>query len=122
MLPILWRSNHKGGEVKKSACNAINTPLRAEVNDGRLVVEIGIETLEWASKASNGGPLADCKVDARRRREWATDVVKEMLYENEVGESPLIRFIDEMMRSAADHGSAALIWNQKFGRIIKEEK
>lgn len=108
--------------MKKSACNAINTPLRAEVNDGRLVVEIGIETLEWASKASNGGPLADCKVDSRRRREWATDVMREMLRENEVGESPLCRFIDEMMKRAADHGSAALIWNRKCGRIVKEDQ
>lgn len=106
--------------MKKSARNAINTPLRGEVSDGRLVVEIGIETLEWASRPSNGGPLSACRVDARRRRQWATDVVKEMLRENEVGESPLIRFIDEMMRSAADHGSAALIWNQKFGRNVKE--
>lgn len=87
-----------------------NTPLRAEVKDGILTVQIGIETLEWASKPENGGPLTGCKVDGRRRREWAEDVEREMTRENEIGESPLARFLDEMMEKAANNGSAALCW------------
>ena len=92
------------------AAGSANAPLRAEVKDGKLVVEIGIETLEWASKPVNGGTLERCKVDGRRRREWAEDVVREMERENEVGESPLMRFFDEMMEKAADNGSGALCW------------
>lgn len=91
-----------------AAHGSANTPLRAEVKDGKLVVEIGIETLEWASK--NGGTLERCKVDGRRRREWAEDVVREMEHEDEIGESPLMRFLDEMMEKAADKGSGALRW------------
>lgn len=88
--------------------NSQNTPLKAEVSDGILMVKIGIETLEWASKPENGGPLEDCAVDGRRRREWAEDVVREMTRENEIGESPLGEFIDSMMEKAANNGSTAL--------------
>jgi hypothetical protein len=49
-------------------------------------------------------------VDGRRRREWAQDVASEMERDNEVGESPLMRFLDEMMEKAADNGSGALCW------------
>lgn len=98
-----------------------NTPLRAEVKDGKLVVEIGIKTLEWASRPKNGGTLERCKVDGRRRREWAEDVVREMERENEVGESPLMRFLDEMMEKAADNGSGALCWpNAGTERLPRE--
>lgn len=90
--------------------NPANTPLRAEVKDGILTVQIGIETLEWASKPENGGPLEGCKVDGRRRRAWANDVVREMESENEIGESQLGKFLDEMMERAANNGSVALCW------------
>jgi hypothetical protein len=86
-------------------------PLIAEVVGGRLVASIGIETLVWASAAKNGGPLEDCEVDGRRRREWAEDVVREMTRENEIGESPLGKFLDEMMDKAANNGSGALCWS-----------
>lgn len=87
-----------------------NTPLKADVENGILTVQIGIETLEWASKPENGGPLEGCKVDGRQRREWANDVVREMTRENEIGESPLGKFLDSMMEAAANNGSAALCW------------
>lgn len=87
-----------------------NTPLRAEVKDRKLVVEIGIETLEWASRPENGGTLERCKVDRRRRIEWAKDVVHEMTREDEIGNSPLAQFLDDMMDKAADNGSGALCW------------
>lgn len=84
-------------------------PLLAEVAAGRLVMSIGVETLVWASSAKNGGPLEGCKVDGRRRREWANDVMREMTRENEIGESPLGKFLDSMMEAAANNGSGALI-------------
>lgn len=91
-----------------------NTPLKAEVKDKILTVQIGIETLEWASKPENGGPLEGCKVDGRRRLDWANDVVREMTRENEIGESPLGKFLDSMMEAAANNGSTALCWpNEK---------
>ena len=98
-----------------AARGSANTTLRTEVKGGILTVQIGIETLEWASKPENGGPLEGCKVDGRRRREWAKDVARAMEHENEIGESPLSKFLDEMMNTAADRGSAALCWpNEKL--------
>ena len=90
-------------------CSA-NTPLRAFVSDKILTVQIGVEVLEWASRPENGGTLERCKVDKRRRIEWAKDVINEMTRQDEVGNSPLAQFLDDMMDKAADNGSAALCW------------
>jgi len=92
------------------APGSANTPLKADVENGILTVKIGVETLEWASRPENGGPLEGCKVDGRCRRMWAKDVVRAMEHENEIGESPLGKFLDSMMEAAANNGSAALCW------------
>lgn len=95
----------KEDAMKKQAAN---TPLRAFVSDNILTVQIGVKVLEWASRPENGGTLESCKVDRRRRIEWAKDVISEMTREDEVGNSPLTQFLDDMMDKAADNGSAAL--------------
>jgi len=99
-------------ETKDPITGKANAPLKAYVENGILMVQIGIETLEWASKPENGGPLEGCKVDGRRRREWANDVVREMTCEDEIGESPLGKFLDSMMEAAANSGIAALYYPQ----------
>lgn len=86
-----------------------NEPLMASAIGGRLVVSIGLETLVWASASKNGGPLEGCKVDGRRKALWGKDVVREMTRENEIGESPLGKFLDEMMEAAVNSGSGAII-------------
>lgn len=103
--------NRKGAAAVAGAaiCSA-NTPLRAFVSDKILTVQIGVEVLEWASRPENGGTLERCKVDRLRRIEWAKDVINEMTREDEVGNSPLAQFLDDMMDKAADNGSAALCW------------
>ena len=93
-----------------AAHGSANTPLKAFVSDKILTVQIGVEVLEWASRPENGGTLERCKVDRRRRIEWAKDVINEMTREDEVGNSPLAQFLDDMMDKAADNGSAALCW------------
>ena len=95
--------------LSPATCSA-NTPLKAFVSDKILTVQIGVEVLEWASRPENGGTLERCKVDRRRRIEWAKDVINEMTREDEVGNSPLAQFLDDMMDKAADNGSAALCW------------
>ena len=98
-----------------AAHGSANTPLRAFVSDKILTVQIGVEVLEWASRPENGGTLERCKVDKRRRIEWAKDVINEMTREDEIGNSPLAQFLDDMMDNAADNGSAALCWpNAEF--------
>ena len=88
-----------------------NTPLDATVVADMLVITIGVETLAWAADPKNGGKLDNCKVDGRRRRQFAQDVARAMCEEDEVGNSPLNAFIDEMMEAAAEAGSGALIWS-----------
>ena len=95
--------------LSPAPCSA-NTPLKAFVSDKILTVQIGVEVLEWASRPENGGTLERCTVDRRRRIEWANDVIHEMTREDEVGNSPLAQFLDNMMDKAADNGSAALCW------------
>ena len=98
-----------------------SAPLHAEVKEGRIEVVIGIETLVFCSRPENGGPesLAEacdekiCVVDGRRARSWAQDVVNEMLREDEVGNSPLTEFLDEMMVAAAERGSVAMLYKRK---------
>ena len=111
---------------KKSAARALavgagSAPLACNVHDNKLVIEIGVETLAWASHWKNGGPLNNCKVDNRRRKWWAEDVRRAMTRENEVGESPLSAFLDKMMIAACEDGSGALIFPQT-DRIGQPEK
>ena len=96
-------------------------PLQCQVKGNRLEITIGVETLVWASRAKNGGPEElegserggqKCHVDGRRRIQWAKDVAHEITREDEVGNSPLNVFLDEMMVKAADNGSSALIFEK----------
>ncbi len=107
---LLTRAGRPG---KVRAMKPENTPLVVEIVDRVLVVKIGVETLEWASRPENGGPLIDCKVDKRRRLDWARDVANEAEKQDEVGSTPLIEFFDGMMQKAADNGSSALLFPKK---------
>lgn len=88
-------------------------PLKAAVEGDCLIIRIGSETLAWASNPKNGGKLEGCKVDLKRTAEFAKDVATEMQREDELGNSPLNEFLDEMMQAAADNGSAALIFPKR---------
>ena len=94
----------------KAPTGSANTPLKAEVINRILTIQIGVKTLEWASRPENGGPLKGCRVDDRRSIEFSDDVIREMTREDEIGESPLGKFIDSMIEAAANSGSAALNW------------
>lgn len=93
-----------------------SAPLKASVRDNKLVIEIGVETLAWASASLNGGPFRDLRVDGRRRKEFAQDVAAAMSLEDEVGNTDLCDFFDKMMLKAADRGSGAIIWSQERKR------
>lgn len=88
-------------------------PLKASVEGDCLVIRIGVETLAWASNPKNGGKLEGCRVDPKRAEEFAKDVSRAMQHEDELGNSPLAEFLDEMMQDAADSGSGALIFPQR---------
>lgn len=86
-----------------------HVPLKASVEGDCLIIRIGSETLAWASNPKNGGKLEGCRVDMKRTAEFAKDVARAMEHEDELGNSPLNEFLDEMMQHAADSGSGALI-------------
>lgn len=97
-----------------------NDRLKAEIVDGRLVISIGVETLEWASRTENGGTLEGCKVDPSKAFEFARDVAKEIMRDDDVGEIPISVFLDKMISNAADSGSEAIIWPPRTLRKNRE--
>lgn len=84
--------------------------LSIKLADGKLVISIGVKTLAWAAEGANHGPLEGWRIKTGREAEWAVDVIREMEYEN--GDfnsvSRITQWLDEMMRLAAESGSAAL--------------
>ena len=81
-------------------------PLKCEVSGDLLVVSIGINTLAWAALKKNGGPLDGvCVID---KVQFAKDVSLAITSEDETGDGPLNRFLDEMIQLAADQGSPGL--------------
>lgn len=88
-------------------------PLQCGIEDGQLVIRIGINVVAFASRPENGGCLDDCIIEPDKEEEFAKDVSSEMMRDNGEGPFPLPDFIDKMICAAADAGSAALIWNKK---------
>lgn len=90
-------------------------PLRAEVEDGRLVISIGVETLTWAFHHSEGNnPYNEDSgkyertYTVERPADFAKDVCHVMNDEGEDGSTPLTRFLDSMMDEAVNQGSMAI--------------
>lgn len=84
-------------------------PLDCRVEGNQLVIRIGIDTLAFAAM-QNSGTSADIIYGAKviDNREWAKDVRRELLREEEDGSSPLTNLLDRAMTSAAEEGSTAL--------------
>lgn len=91
-----------------------STPLSVTVEQGELIIRIGIETLEFCSRPENGGPLVKCKVDARRRLQFTKDVAYELERQEGDGTTPLAFLLDAMMIAAAHAGSSALIYEKNY--------
>ena len=85
-----------------------NQPLKTEVKDGLLTISIGINTLAWASRAENYGPLEGCGVIEGFEMAWALDVAREIARDDMLDGSPINRLLDEMMINVYEHGSCAL--------------
>lgn len=92
-------------------------PLRAFVERGVLVIEIGIDTLAHATLHSEyvdtlardlPGP-GDAHFDITNAAEFADDVVHELVAEAEDGSSLITKLIDDATTSAIDQGSIAFV-------------
>lgn len=94
-------------------------PLAATVKGGRLLIDIGVQTLAHAaSYADWSNPFDEALDDYIRRfaitdvHQFAKDVVHAMLDEREDGSTPLSDFLDTMMQSAVNDGSLGLDENE----------
>jgi hypothetical protein len=90
-------------------------PLKADVRDRKLVIEIGVETLAWAFEHSEGNnPYNENSGDFEREvsiadpDQFAEDVCVEINREGEDGSSPLTRFLDSMTDEAVNQGSLGI--------------
>lgn len=103
-------------EIKPAVVgNFYGLPLAVKVEQGRLVIEIGIHTLAHAAAFSDWANPFDEKRDDYIRNfaitdpeQFAQDVMHAMLAEREDGSSPLSDFLDEMMQAAISDGSLGL--------------
>lgn len=100
--------------------NDISKPLSVAIEDGALVIRVGIETLRVAAETSNdpgmheyevtddGGVFKHPKVV--NAAEFARDIVRELEFEQEDGSTPVHLLLDAAMAAAADSGSAGILW------------
>jgi hypothetical protein len=99
-------------QIKARLGHYYGRPLSASVKNGRLVIEIGVQTLahavtyaDWANpfNLSTDDYIRDFAIcDAPQ---FASDVVHEMLREAEDGSTPLSDFLDAMSKAAIEDGS-----------------
>lgn len=89
-----------------------DTPLGVKIEDGQLVIRIGIDTLAFAYTEvfhQDKDELEQkIQVIFPDKLEFAKDVMWEMTREDEIGNSPLTKFLDDMMAEAVNQGSAGI--------------
>ena len=91
-------------------------PLRALVQDGNLVISIGIRTLAFAFENGEGNnPYDEASGEFKREfqianpLQFAEDVCHEINDEGEDGSTPLTQFLDSMMDRAIENGSFGIL-------------
>lgn len=96
-------------------------PLSVRVENGRLVIEIGVNTLahavayaEWANPWNDEAHEYIRTFAITDAEEFAKDVSRMMLDEREDGSSPLTDFLDKASEAAVDDGSIAAEYDQRI--------
>lgn len=82
-------------------------------NDGLLQISIGIDTLAFVAKEENGGVLKrveNCgginySTEIDNNKHFAEHIVTTILKEDEVGNSLLTKFFDEVIRKSLHNGN-----------------
>jgi hypothetical protein len=122
-------ANAPGGDLMSSQptprlCHHYGSPLEVKIEDGALVIRIGIQTLAHAVTYSDwANPYDEASGDYLRSfaitdaPQFAADVLHEMLREEEDGSTPLSDFIDACSEKAVEDGSVGL--HDDFNHRIK---
>jgi hypothetical protein len=79
--------------------------LKVEIVDGRLVISIGVGTLAWAAENDHEGGFSKPKLRIRGPTGWAREVLSELLREDETGETPVGKLLDDAFLRAVEAGS-----------------
>lgn len=84
--------------------------LDVEIVDGELRIRIGVQTLAFAAENPPGRGLWDDgqQVSVLNADEWAEDVRRKLLRDEEDGTTELHLLLDSAMRQACENGSAAV--------------
>lgn len=103
-----------------------DAPLNVAVEDGQLVIRMGINTLAWAfDHMDSNNPFvvrANNWIQQWRvsdPQEFAKDVRYALCDEAEDGSTPLILFLDKIMNEAADQGSLGI---EECTRVFKKNE
>lgn len=98
-----------------------NRPLVVHVENGEIVIRIGIDTLAFAVENSEKSHHFDESLDEYFRHfsiddnaVFADDVIAAMLREEENGATKLSDFFDRMADDAMDDGSTACNYDRKI--------
>lgn len=100
------------------APKAKDRPLRARMSGNVLTIEIGVDTLAFAALRSDyawnlvgddGRTRPDTVFRIDDKREFARDVVRELLDEAEDGSSLLTKLFDDACVAAIEQGSIAFV-------------
>lgn len=78
-------------------------PLRAAVDNGRLVIEIGVDTLKFCAENWPAPPVV-----VLDKEQFAFDVCRALNDESETVETLVTRMLDSAMEKAIDDGSVAV--------------
>jgi len=109
--------------VTKRKGNYYGAVLQVKIHEGRLVIAIGVQTLahaaayaEWANPLTTIGDQDEYlrAFAITDTHDFAIDVARAMLEEQEDGSTPLSLFLDEMMQAACDDGSTACEYEQRI--------
>jgi hypothetical protein len=113
-----------------SMINLADSPLRVKVENGQLVISIGINTLAdaadfegrepfWEYDEIVGNVVQKWKIIANLG--WAEDIVRELTNEKEDGSSPLTDLLDKMSENALNQGSLN-VWSPEFDGDIEDSE
>ncbi len=93
----------------------MNSPLECKIKDGKLVISIGINVLDFATEQREPFTIFDFEANKYVQKwkvvdalEFAKDVARQFNREREDGSTPLTNLLDEMSIAALEQGSIGI--------------
>jgi hypothetical protein len=84
-----------------------NAPLQHSVQNGVLIIAIGIDTLAFCALEEHGGPLPET-AEVCDKEAWALDVVRKLGRDDDLGTTLVTAMLDDAVELAYEDGSVAI--------------